>query len=414
MKSLVPSAMCLLALLAGLAVPAHAQTATRVKDIQGDDYLWHSGTYAVTLAAAGDQAFFISGHTTNKVAVVNADGTESTILLDLCPGDDCFTDPPWLVGSLGRLVLFSVQTGKTNLLFRSDGTREGTYPLGVAGVDTRQLAVAGGLAYFLRFPAGAPVEIWVSDGSVAGTRRIPWAPADVAGPSPTLTAVGQRVFFLDGRDLWTSDGTAEGAVLLRSFAANDSPGGLVGGTHRLYFSTSLAGGGGGRKIWESDGTPQGTLPVPGLPTVPDRIPQLGRVGDHLYLAITDPDHGQELWTSDGTAAGSRRVSDFPNPAPPGDLIGIPLVAELGGRQVFATQGGLWAASSGAGGAGALSPARARRPGPDLGPPTSGPPRHLPRQGCERPRDLVDGRHPSRHGAACRRLCQPLQRQNLGD
>ena len=61
----------------------------------------------------------------------------------------------------------------------------------------------------------------------------------------------------------------------------------------------------------------------------------------MYLPITDPVHGQELWTSDGTASGSRRLSDLADPAPLGGKhAGPPLVAEPGGRPVFATQAGL--------------------------------------------------------------------------
>ena len=77
-------------------------------------------------------------------------------------------------------------------------------------------------------------ELWKSDGSRAGTvlvKDIDPAPDYDEGPAsspPTLTAVGRTLFFSaddgrHGRELWKSDGSRTGTVLVKDInSAGDS------------------------------------------------------------------------------------------------------------------------------------------------------------------------------------------------
>ena len=136
-------------------------------------------------------------------------------------------------------------------------------------------------------------------------------PGSVAPPrSHELTRVGNRSSSglddgTDGSELWKSDGTAAGTVLV-----NDLPRELRAPQHltdvngMLYFTATSAGL--GSELYKSDGTGRGTVLVkdivPGSsgsnPGQPDQLP------GQLFFTATD---GQRttLWKSDGTAAGTR-------------------------------------------------------------------------------------------------------------
>ena len=71
-------------------------------------------------------------------------------------------------------------------------------------------------------------------------------------------------------------------------------------------------GGGGRELWRTDGTAQGTVRVkdikPGAPG--SAVDFVTRVGpDTVYFSAQDGMHGQELWQSDGTESGTFMVHD---------------------------------------------------------------------------------------------------------
>src|SRR6185295_11421228 len=95
-------------------------------------------------------------------------------------------------------------------------------------------------------------------------------------------------------------------------AASGSPGtiSVVGDT--LYFGTN---GSANRQVWKSDGTPAGTVVVTNfagnLGSSLDG--RLQGVGDVLYFPGTDAATGTELWRSDGTDAGTHIVRDLFNP-----------------------------------------------------------------------------------------------------
>jgi len=345
-RSLVPTAFVAALVTALVGLPAlpravRAESATLLQDINTSPS--DGRVPARDVLAVGGKVFFVTGPPLGEPAVAAADGSGSRLLADLCPGG-CDSHAT-LVGGLGGAALLLANDGQETRLYRSDGTRAGTYAL--AGLlDPQSLPVlAGDRVYFFRRLAGggSDPELWVSDGKAgdagdtAGTHKVPFP----AGSSPLperLAAVGRRLFFRDAHHpgaLWASDGTAAGTVLLRDFGA-DGPDQLIAGATRLYFLTPA---GTTWTLWASDGTPGGTrqagsfLPGPG-----NLEPGLATIGDRAYLTSDDLVHGQEIWTSDGTPAGVHRVTELDDPNPFGAV--APALAEVSGRLVFATRDGL--------------------------------------------------------------------------
>ncbi|MEZ6088087.1 MAG: hypothetical protein R3C05_08705 [Pirellulaceae bacterium] len=119
-----------------------------------------------------------------------------------------------------------------------------------------------------------------------------------------------------GYELWKSDGSEAGTVMVKDINPfGDGVDGLIidGVSHidgTLYFSAT--DGVNGVELWKSDGTETGTVLVKDIfPGGDESFPSnLTIVGDELYFNADDGVHGHELWKSDGTEAGTELVKDL--------------------------------------------------------------------------------------------------------
>jgi len=217
-------------------------------------------------------------------------------------------------------------------LWLSDGTAAGTVPVTTNLIlePDQHIGVAGDTLFFwAALPGATGFEPWVSNGTAAGTRLLrdvrPGLDSSLANFffSPTAT-LGNRWFFLaddgvDGEELWVSDGTTPGTRRVRDISTgifSSKIQEIVTGRNRIWFSAD--DGFHGRELWTSDGTEAGTKMVrdivPGRETSWPR--ELTAIGHILLFSAFDPDHGVELWRSDGTEAGTFRLLDIaPGPLP---------------------------------------------------------------------------------------------------
>src|SRR5262249_4365944 len=122
-----------------------------------------------------------------------------------------------------------------------------------------------------------------------------------------------------GTELWKSDGTAEGTMLV----ADIVPGSLssyplyptaVGGT-LFFFTHNRRINNGDWTLWRSDGTSKGTVMVADITGYQYAYPRdFTGVKHALFFAMNDGVHGRELWRSDGTAAGTAVIDINPGPS----------------------------------------------------------------------------------------------------
>jgi ELWxxDGT repeat protein len=235
-----------------------------------------------------------------------------------------------VLGQVGGAVLFELPKARFNYdreLWRTDGTREGTFLLKSVicpqpdSTDATEV-IAGGVLFFAGFDAEAGCELWRSDGTAAGTRRI--AILDPGGPGSEprgFAALGERVFFSSSNSygLRVTDGTSGGT----SIVASPFPQLLTAAGGRLFFVVQEDDG--GYSLWASDGTSAGTRPLrhfaiyaicDGPHDCTLQTPFLQADGDGVVFVANDGD-GQQFWRSDGTAAGTQRLTSTPKPATPG-------------------------------------------------------------------------------------------------
>jgi ELWxxDGT repeat protein len=114
-------------------------------------------------------------------------------------------------------------------------------------------------------------------------------------------------------ELWKTDGTPEGTVLVKSgFGAGGDITHVTTYDGKLYFAVW-------GQLWTSDGTAQGTTRVATInPSTSASIQQFTVANGLLFFRATDPTNGAELWRTDGTEAGTHMVRDV-RPGPTGSI-----------------------------------------------------------------------------------------------
>jgi ELWxxDGT repeat protein len=290
-----------------------------VKDIN----LTAAGSSPRELTSLGETLFFQAFNPTTGAELWKSDGTAAgTVLVkDINPGPA--GSMPYALTPLGNMLLFFAQEPNTGVeLWRTDGTSEGTVLVKdvVSGPDIRippppPIAVMGGRAFFIIYQSvGGTLtgfELWKSDGTEEGTvlvSNLPDFPSELirAGNTLFLTGGGQRFF---SRGLWGTDATAEGLTPLVGLVSD------LTATPNLLFFVVLrpSAQDPGYELWRSDGTREGTFRIFSI-IGSQAMDSLTPVGDTLFFTSFEADTGRELWKTDGTTAGTVRVKDiFPGP-----------------------------------------------------------------------------------------------------
>jgi ELWxxDGT repeat protein len=240
---------------------------------------------------------------------------------------------PRLIGdmvSAGDQMFLSMRLSARMELWISDGTRAGTKPILELPTDQTRIGMHSLTAlrnevYFFHKDRLQNHELWKSDGTVVGTVRLSVLPGNQTthylGP---MKEVNGKLFFASdsdqgGAELWVSDGTREGTRLVKDIrpgAVGSSPSEFTNINGTLFFSAD--DGTAGRELWKSDGTEAGTVRVRDLNVGDSNPKHLTEVNGRLYFSAQLRDgvpasERRELFTSDGTSQGTFLVKSLWDP-----------------------------------------------------------------------------------------------------
>ncbi len=300
-----------------------------------------SGYSPGNLTARGNTLFFTADDGVNGEELWRSDGTAAgTVLVKDIRPSSSWSSPRYL-RAVGNTLFFNANDGgyesmvygggHSTELWKSDGTAAGTVlvkdinPGGdymvPFGSNPKNLTAVGSTLYFTADDGVNGEELWKSDGTEAGTVLVRDIRPGSSYSSPYhLTAVGNTLYFtadngVNGTELWKSNGTAAGTVLVKDIFPGSSyfdptPRYLTAVGNTLFFHAN--DGVNGTELWKSDGTAAGTVLVKDIrPGSSSSYPKnLTAVGSTLYFTANDGVNGIELWKSDGTAAGTVLVKDI--------------------------------------------------------------------------------------------------------
>ena len=173
-----------------------------------------------------------------------------------------------------------------------------------------QVGEAGGKIFFAGNDGIHGRELWMTDGTVDGTRLVKDInPGPGASLPSNLVGNGGILFFVaddgtHGRELWRSDGTPEGTTLVKDIQAGPetSRPSIFPAFHGLVLM-GADDGVHGAQLWKSDGTDAGTVALKDIQPL-DFLPGPMEYKGDFYFLADDAVHGWEMWKTDGTEAGT--------------------------------------------------------------------------------------------------------------
>jgi ELWxxDGT repeat protein len=300
-----------------------------VKDINGS-----GGSNPTQFTNVNGTAFFQANDGIHGQELWASNGTTGGTFLvdDIYPGNNG-SNPNYLTNVNGTLFFAANDGSHGTELWKSDGTPAGTVlvkdifsgAVGFGSNPTDLTNVNGTLFFQANDGITDGAELWKSNGTASGTVLVKDIFPGEFGSYPTqITNVNGTAFFqandgLHGQELWASNGTTGGTFLVDDIYPGmhgsnpmtpTSPTNVSG---TLFFSAN--DGAHGIELWESNGSSAGTFLVKDIAAGSSYPVFLTNVNGTLFFDAFDESHGRELWASNGSSAGTFLVADIISGAP---------------------------------------------------------------------------------------------------
>jgi LPXTG-motif cell wall-anchored protein len=233
----------------------------------------------------------------------------------------------------GTLYFRAVDFAHGSEIWKTDGTANGTQlvkdiSVGATSSGASFVGQVGNKAYFTAWTASTGSELWVTDGTTLGTRMIKEINT-VTQPNvgnvelSYFYASSERLFFraYDGttRDLWMSDGTSAGTTKIDLRAGVDDPDfdyGTVAGTKFYFRSRDDLEGNTGQALYSVDGVTGNLIKLMTMTGVGNEYPyDIKPVGNSVVFGMYNapsPNGGWQFWMSNGTIVGTGPFDTTPN------------------------------------------------------------------------------------------------------
>jgi large repetitive protein len=250
-------------------------------------------------------------------------------LEEILGGDGVMIDWDSFVDLPARgLVGFRITTGWAGPeVWVTDGTRAGTRPLQRVMAPRHPHAKAvlafKDFLYFIADDGTSGPALWRSDGTPAGTRLwVDLVPRSRNHPAPELLAASSSLLMFagwsrdHGEEPWVSDGTAKGtrriADLVPGRSGSNALAAVPVGTQMFFVADTR----GGQELHSFDGRRVRTVssfrnPRPLLdPFAGAAIEFAATLGDRLVFLAFDSAVGVEPWVADGRVGGTHLLADI--------------------------------------------------------------------------------------------------------
>lgn len=251
----------------------------RVKDIYSGLY----SSYPSNFISLGNKVFFTANDPTNGNELWVSDGTEQ-----------------------GTFMLKDIYEGLNS-----------SYPTNLMEMN--------GKIIFRAYSNVSGDELWITDGTSTGTKLLKdILPGSNSSAPQDLIKIGSTIFFnatdgTNGRELWKTNGTAAGTVMVKdinltsigtdNFTFSNYNRNFLDGNGTLFFLANS--GPEGFELWKSNGTANGTMLVkdfvPG--PVSAEYSNFQVLGSNVYFSVSDTDGKNVYYKSNGTSVGTVSISD---------------------------------------------------------------------------------------------------------
>ena len=299
---------------------------TLVKDI----YAGSDSSSPQYMTLAGDKVYFRAyGDVTSGLELWVTDGTANgtTLVKDIYTGSNGSYPNgsyPSNFYAFGSQVLFTAETALGQELWISDSDLGARLVKDINTVSThsspRFFTEFNGKVYFSANDGNNGTELWVTDGTPAGTTMVKdiYTGSGSSEVSELIVFKGKLFFEANnaatGYELWSWDGTANEPALFKDIRPGSPSGNInypiVLGDKLLFAAEDATNN--GYELWSSDGTATGTTMLKDIYTGSNSgSPQyMEKIGDHVYFFASDATTGSEPWKSDGTSNGTVRIADI--------------------------------------------------------------------------------------------------------
>ncbi len=187
--------------------------------------------------------------------------------------------------------------------------------------DTFSMLTVGTRTFFTANNGVTGNELWVTDGTEAGTRLVKdiYAGSLSSNPQYFMQLNNTLVFFAqtaaNGLELWKSDGTDAGTVLLKdinagtagSFYENSADNPTIVFNNQLFFIADNGAGFNNMELWKTDGTAAGTVLVKDISSLGGSFPSRFTEYNGKFYFV---ENRGSLWQTDGTTAGTVLAKAF--------------------------------------------------------------------------------------------------------
>jgi ELWxxDGT repeat protein len=261
--------------------------------------------------------YFAANDGAGKFQLWKSDGTElgTRIVHEVEIYCDGYTCPEMAI--LDGWLYFTGNDGVHGFeIWKTNGTASGTLivkdiHLGIGDSLAGRFTPVGRFLFFVADDGLIGTELWKTDGSVAGTTLVsdvlPGENGSFDLYEREFFVLDERLFFRSHRQLYVSDGTPAGTFLLKRINefGNSDPN-IIGALNGKVFFFAEKDTNIGTDLWKTDGTSAGTVMVKEMPKRPSIEIEGGAVlGDKLFFGGNN--ECGEIWSTDGTTDGTVKV-----------------------------------------------------------------------------------------------------------